>query len=153
MKNSDSICAPEENWRGHRAAIVLALLLSFSVVTWAETPQGATSNEQAGELISLDLRNVDISVLINTVGELSGKNIIIDSRVKATVTVASGLLLNRKQFYNLFLSVLEVHNLAVVNLDQSTIMVIPNDAILRDRLFENKPSRLGTLPYVLTAHP
>ena len=128
MKKIVPICVRNENWRAHTAAIVSALLMSFSVIASAATPQNVVDSEQAEELVSLNLRDVDIGILIKTVANLSGKTIMTDPRVKAKVTFFSDVPLDSKQLYNVFLSILEVHDLAVVDFDD-TIMVVPNDAI------------------------
>lgn len=78
--------------------------------------------------ITLNLQDVDIRVLINTVAEVTGKNFIVDPRVKGKVSVVSGGSLNAKDLYDVFLSVLEVHNFATVD-SGSVIKVLPSNFV------------------------
>jgi len=86
------------------------------------------SEEQEETQITLKLEDVDIRVLINTVAEVSGKNFIVDPRVKGKVSVISGDTLNAEQLYNVFLSILEVHNFATVD-SGNVIKVLPSNVI------------------------
>ncbi|MES9978190.1 MAG: type II secretion system protein GspD, partial [Candidatus Thiodiazotropha sp. 6PLUC5] len=67
-----------------------------------------TSSSHA-EQITLNLNNADIEALIKTVSEHTGKNFVIDPRVKGKVTVVSAHPMDSKEFYEVFLSILEVH--------------------------------------------
>jgi len=78
--------------------------------------------------ITLKLEDVDIRVLINTVAEVSGKNFIVDPRVKGKVSVISGATLNPDELYDVFLSILEVHNFATVD-SGNVIKVLPSNVI------------------------
>lgn len=68
----------------------------------------------ADERFTLNLKNVDIRSLIETVSEQTGRNFIVDPRVKATVTVISSEPVDANKLYDLFLSVLDVHGYAAV---------------------------------------
>jgi len=87
------------------ALITLAGLMP-SPQAWSQTTSDGT--------FSLTLKNVDIRSLIETVSEQTGKNFIIDPRVKATVTVITSEPVNKDKLYELFLSVLQVHGYATV---------------------------------------
>ena len=92
----------------------------------------AQSNQQqnAGDVaqVTLNLQDVDIRILINTVAEVSGKNFIVDPRVKGKVSVISGASLDPDQLYDVFLSILEVHNFATVD-SGTVIKVLPSNVI------------------------
>ncbi len=68
----------------------------------------------AAQTVTLNLKNADISALISTISEITGKNFIVDPRVKAKITVVSSKPMDEKEIYQVFLSVLEVHGFAVV---------------------------------------
>jgi len=110
------------------AAAHLALLTTLVDVNqaWAQNAQNA--NAQKKDQVSLNLQDVDIRVLINTVAEVSGKNFIVDPRVKGKVSVVSGASLNPEELYDVFLSILEVHNFATVD-SGSVIKVLPSNVI------------------------
>ncbi|CAG0908490.1 unnamed protein product, partial [Cyprideis torosa] len=63
---------------------------------------------------TLNLKDADIRVLIDTVSEITGKNFIIDPRVKAKVTVVSAKPMDANEIYEIFLSILQVHGFAAV---------------------------------------
>lgn len=63
---------------------------------------------------TLNLKNADIHSLIQTVSRQSGRNFVVDPRVKARVTVISSTPLNSDELYETFLSVLQVHGYAAV---------------------------------------
>ncbi len=92
------------------------------------TQQSQANNEQGEATVQLNLQDVDIRVLINTVAEVSGKNFIVDPRVKGKVSVVSGASLGPDDLYDVFLSVLEVHNFATVDSGQ-VIKVLPSNVI------------------------
>ncbi len=91
-------------------------------------PVEAVSDAGNGEQITLNFQDVDIRALINTVSEVTGRNFIIDPRVKGKVTLVSGGPLDARQLYDIFLSVLEVHNFAAVPSGE-VIKIIPSNVV------------------------
>ena len=79
--------------------LVLALL--FPSGGWAQT-------------VTFNLQDADISALISTVAEVTGKNFVVDPRVEGKVTVLSSRPLAKDEIYQVFLSVLKVHGFAAV---------------------------------------
>lgn len=68
----------------------------------------------SAQTITLNLKDADINALIGTVAEVTGKNFIVDPRVKGKVTVISSRPMNSDEVYQVFLSILKVHGFAVV---------------------------------------
>ncbi len=66
------------------------------------------------QTVTLNLKNADISALISTVAEITGKNFIVDPRVKAKITVVSSKPMEKDEIYEVFLSILDVHSFAVI---------------------------------------
>ena len=64
--------------------------------------------------ITLNLKDADIEALISTVSEATGKNFIIDPRVKGKVTIISNQPMEGEALYQVFLSILSVHGFAAV---------------------------------------
>ena len=77
------------------------------------TLAGALPVAQA-EQITLNLNNADIEALIKTVSEHTGKNFVIDPRVKGKVTVISAHPMDKDEFFQVFLSILEVHGFSTI---------------------------------------
>lgn len=100
-----------------RIFCVLGLLgcVAVSTPAWAQgTDEGA---------FTLNLKNADITTLIATVSEVTGRNFIIDPRVKGNVTVLSATPMTANELYQTFLSVLEVHGFAAVPAGQVTKII------------------------------
>ncbi len=84
--------------------------------TIKEEKQSAHSlkKEDSKKYVTIDFDNVDIGVLVKFVSELTGKNFIIDDKVKGKVTVISPKKIPVSDVYKVFLSVLEVNGFTVV---------------------------------------
>jgi general secretion pathway protein D len=74
--------------------------------------------------ITLNLKDADISTLIATVSEVTGKNFIVDARVKGKVTVVSASPMSSDGLYETFLAVLAVNGFAAIP-SGDTIKIIP----------------------------
>jgi general secretion pathway protein D len=94
-------------------ALLLPVLLSVCIASPALADE-----------ITLNLKDADIRALISTVSKFTGKNFIIDPRVKAKVTVISANTLTPEAVYEVFLSVLQVHGYAAVPTG-SVIKIVP----------------------------
>jgi len=87
----------------------VVLLFMLQPVAAAEKKIG-----QSGKLVSIDFNNVDLNVLIKFISELTGKNFVIDQRVKGKATIISPSKISVKEAYKVFESVLEVHGFTTV---------------------------------------
>lgn len=77
--------------------------------------------------MTLNLKEADISSVVDTVAEITGKNFIIDPRVKGKVTIVSTHPLAADEVYQVFLSVLSVHGFAAIP-DKNAIKIVPEVA-------------------------
>ncbi len=75
-------------------------------------------------LITLNLKQADIRAFISTVSKFTGKNFVIDPRVKAKITVVSSKTMSEAEVYEVFLSVLQVHGYAAVPVG-NIIKIVP----------------------------
>ena len=64
--------------------------------------------------VTLNLKDADINALVESMSVLTGRNFIVDPRVKARVTLISSRPMDEKELYEVFLSVLAVHGFAAV---------------------------------------
>ena len=101
--------------------IIFALL---SIALLISGPLHAQSESQEGTFV-LNLKNSDIHTLIQTVSRQSGKNFVVDPRVKARVTVISAQPLSADELYETFLSVLQVHGYSAVP-GRDLIKIVPD---------------------------
>jgi len=75
--------------------------------------------------VTLNLKDADISAVISTVSEATGKNFIIDPRVKGKVTIVSSHPMESEELYSVFLSILEVHGFSAVP-SGNVIKILPD---------------------------
>jgi general secretion pathway protein D len=93
--------------RGIRHLLTPLLLGLLGSVIVAGSLPGIASAQQAA--ITPNYRNVDIGTVIEAVRAVTGKNFIVDPRVKANVTMVSNTALSSEAFYEAFLSILQVY--------------------------------------------
>ena len=109
-----------------KSAKVASYLLAINVLVTAGSllpSQYVGAQENPDETFTINLKNVDIHTLIETVSIRTGINFIVDPRVKATVNVVSPEPVNADKLYEIFLSVLQVHGYAAVQVGQLTKIV------------------------------
>ena len=75
--------------------------------------------------ITPNYKEADIRQIVEAVGAVTDKNFIIDPRVNAKVTMLSTTPMTPEAFYEAFLSILEVHQLAAMQ-SGDIIKIIPN---------------------------
>ncbi len=76
------------------------------------------------EQVTLNFKDADLNVVIQTVADITGRNFVIDPRVKGKVTVVSSRPMAADEIYQVFLSVLEVHGFAAIP-DGDTTRIVP----------------------------
>jgi len=86
---------------------------------------GGAVAEKNGAEVTLNLKDADIATLIATVSEVTGKNFVVDPRVKGKVTVVSSSPMDANAVYATFLSVLEVNGFAAIPAG-SSIKIVPD---------------------------
>ena len=88
----------------------------------------AVSPEAAAQrFISIDFNNVDINVFIKFISELTGKNFVVDQRVKGKVTIISPAKISLDEAFKVFESVLEVHGYTTIKAGKIT-KIVPSPA-------------------------
>lgn len=73
---------------------------------------------------TLNLADTELRSVVSMVSKMTGKNFIVDPRVKGRVTVISPREMSRDEIYQVFLSVLSVHGFAAIP-DESVIKIVP----------------------------
>ncbi|MFP4039399.1 MAG: type II secretion system secretin GspD [Desulfosudaceae bacterium] len=90
---------------------------------------GATAEEADDErMVSVDFNDVELTVFIKFISEITNKNFIIDDKVREKVTVISPSKISIKEAYQVFESVLEVYGYTTVESGQATKIVKSVDA-------------------------
>ncbi|UBX45194.1 type II secretion system secretin GspD [Citrobacter werkmanii] len=86
--------------------------------------------------------NADIQTFVNIVGQNVGKTILIDPDVKASISVRSNDTFNEDEYYQFFLSVLDLYGFSIITLDNGLLKVVRSEQV------KTMPGRLisGTKP-------
>lgn len=92
----------------------------------------AVKSGETDRFVTIDFNNVDIEVFIKFISELTGKNFVIDSRVKGKVTIISPARISVDEAFRVFESVLEVNGFATVPAGEVTKIVPSPDARSKD---------------------
>jgi general secretion pathway protein D len=93
--------------------IILFLLFCLTCPLYAE---------EKGKF-TLNMQNADIRTLISSVSKQTGKNFLIDPRVKGRINVVSHHKLNSDDLYHVFLSILQVNGFTAVETDNITKII------------------------------
>ena len=75
--------------------------------------------------ITPNYREADIRQIVEAVGEVTGRNFILDPRVNAKVTMLSSTPMSPEAFYAAFLSILEVHGY-IATTSGNVIKIVPD---------------------------
>ncbi len=114
-----------------------AIILVFILVgTQAALPPDLYSTEKPGtpgksspeRFVTIDFNNVDINVLVKFISELTGRNFVVDNRVKGKVTIISPKKISAREAYRVFESVLEVNGFSTVRAGAVTKIIPAPDA-------------------------
>src|SRR6202047_2199295 len=109
--------------RRFAAALALSSLLVSVMIPAAPQPKA-----QEGATITPNYKDADLGQIIQAVGEVTGKNFIIDPRVNAKVTMVSSTPMSPAAFYEAFLAVLQVYGYVAVPAGK-VIKIVPNTAL------------------------
>jgi len=118
------------NWNNAMGNL-LRLITVVTVFSVLSLPGALWAEEQ----ITLNFQDAEITAVINTVADLTGKTFIIDPRVKGKVNVVSTQPLSKDEVLGVFLSVLEVQGFTTVTVGKA-IKIVPNTQI------RNTPQRV-----------
>jgi general secretion pathway protein D len=91
----------------------LAVLCGFLLPL---TPRAESGGNSSGR-VSLDFNDVELSVFVRFISELTGKNFVLDEVVKKTggkISVYSPTKVTHDQAYSMFVAALEVSRLAII---------------------------------------
>lgn len=88
----------------------------------------------AAEPVTLNLKDADILALVELVADATGRNFIVDPRVKGTVNVISPRPLDKDALYQVFLSVLKVNGFVAVP-SGDMIKILPDTSARTEAAF------------------
>ena len=98
---------------------IISTGLFLFVVSFA-TPSYAADGAQ------INLKNADIKVLIDMVSRITKKTFIVDPRINGKVTIVTGRDIDNNELYEVFLSVLQVHNFSAIKVGK-VVKIVPSN--------------------------
>ena len=108
----------------------LAIVVSISHA-WSAEP---VSTERPGanaaapptgpDVVTLNFVNAEIEGVVKAVSEITGKNFVLDPRVKGTVNIVSAKPMSRALVYQAFLSAIRVQGFAAVE-ERGMVLIVP----------------------------
>jgi general secretion pathway protein D len=101
-----------------------------------------TKKKKSPKYVTLDFDNVDIDVFVKFISELTGRNFILDDKVKGKITIISPKKIPLDDVYKVFLSVLEVHGYATVP-SGDMIKIVPS-MLAREKSLETRSKKDAT---------
>jgi len=129
-----------------QAGLAAALSLALVAAAAQAQPQAAATAEPTW---TVNFRDADIGELIRFVADATGKTLIIDPAVHGNVQVVSSKAVNRRDLYQLFLSILKVHGYVAVEAGD-VVRVLPAAAAREQAVPLNLDRPAGSGNEVLT---
>jgi general secretion pathway protein D len=108
------------------AAVGLSLASPSAAQERAAPQERAPARERAAgpDVVTLRFVNADIEGVVKAVSEITGRNFVLDPRVKGTINIVSAKPVPRGFVYDVFLSALRLQGFAAVE-DRGVIKIIP----------------------------
>ncbi len=86
------------------------------------------------QALMLNLKNTDIKTFINTVAMATGKNFLVDPRVKGVVNIIGNKEISDEELYNIFLTVLKAYGYVVIE-GESISRIVPKNLTKAESAF------------------
>lgn len=143
------------NMKKTRSGFPRRLTLSVLLFALALPPlQTQAQTRTQADPVVLNFVNADIPSVIKAVGELTGKNFIIDPRVKGTVIITSARPVPRDQVYPILLSALRMQGFSAIE-GRGVVKIVPeaeakqNYSVTRGKQVSESGDRIITQVYPL----
>lgn len=105
-------------------SLLLPLLLGLPVTAQAQSGAG-----NSGEEVTLNFVNADIESVVKAISQVSGRNFIMDPRVKGNINIVSGKPIPRPMAYQVLVSALRLQGYAVVEGGSATKILPEAEAL------------------------
>ena len=114
--------------------------------TAARPSAGSAERPTGPDMVTLNFVNADIEGVVKAVSEITGKNFVLDPRVKGTINIVSAKPMSRALVYEVFLSAMRLQGFTAVE-ERGRVMIVPEiDAKLHQSLAtgpQEKPRAAG----------
>lgn len=112
--------------------VALAIAAACTQVLAADPAPAAPAAKPTGpDVVTLNFVNADIEGVVKAVSEITGKNFVLDPRVKGTINIVSAKPMSRSMVYEVFLSAMRLQGFTAVE-ERGRVAIVPEvDAKLR----------------------
>ncbi len=105
-------------------AVIVGLALFGANPQVSAAAEPAATSSATSKTVTLNFVNADIEGVVKAMAEVTGKNFVLDPRVKGTVNIISAQPVPRDQVYDVFLSALRLQGFAAVE-DHGLVKILP----------------------------
>lgn len=105
--------------RWFRVTVVSMVFMAVLGSPWSARAWSRDANE-----VTLNFVDADIRGVAKAVGQITGKNFVIDSRVSGTINIVSAQPISRDLVYDVFLSALRLQGYAAIE-DRGIVKILP----------------------------
>ena len=118
----------------------------FPVNSWAQTSSATApaGGVKRGDPITLNFTNAEIDAVARTMATLTGRNVVVDPRVKGTITLTTDKPVSPAQAYSQFLAMLRLQGFTVVDAAGLDKIVPEADAKLQGGAVFDSPQITGS---------
>lgn len=102
----------------------LRTALFWLAMAMALSPAWPVSAQENRDAVMLNFVNAEVEGVVKVVAEVTGKNFVIDPRVKGTINIVSAEPLPRALVYDVFLSALRLQGFAAIE-DRGIVRIVP----------------------------
>ena len=113
---------------GHRTRLATAEASPPIQDTQQIAQRPAPEGSRANETVHLNFRNVDILQMITLMSELTGRNFLVDDKVRGHITLVAPQPVTRAEAYQIFLAALAMQGFTVVSQGPVSTIVPLRDA-------------------------
>jgi general secretion pathway protein D len=107
-----------------RAALLCAAMMAAMSAGPSHAQPQAQAKAAGADTVTLNFVNADIEAVVKVVSEITGRNFVLDPRVKGVVNIVSARPMARALVYDVFLSALRLQGYAAVE-DGGLVKIVP----------------------------
>jgi general secretion pathway protein D len=131
-----------------RTGFLLLAILVSGVQAWAadnapaeRSAAGTAAKPSGPDLVTLNFVNAEIEGVVKAVSEITGKNFVLDPRVKGTINIVSAKPMSRALVYEVFLSAMRLQGFTAVE-ERGRVAIVPEiDAKLHQSVTTGPPDK------------
>jgi len=106
--------APDRPATGRWISLFLALSLLAGPPAWSQKPPAAAARTEAGDPVMLNFVNADLEAAVRAIGQYTGRQFVIDPRVRGTLTLVTERPVTKRQAYEQLLAALRLQGFTIV---------------------------------------